>query len=109
MLTNSDFLKGTLTTLILSLLDQNGKMYGYEICQKTKTQTNNKINLTEGAIYPALHKLEKQGLIVSSKLKVNGRTRKYYAISSPEKQTVNDQILALQQFMNSLSLVIKPA
>ena len=108
MLTHSDFLKGTLTTLILSLLEQNGKMYGYEICQRTKEKTNHSILLTEGAIYPALHKLEKKGLVTSSKEKFNGRVRKYYAISESKKQAVNDQISTLHSFMNAMNLVLKP-
>ncbi len=108
MNSNPDFLKGTLTTIILSLLNENGKMYGYEICQLTKQKTKEAILLTEGAIYPALHKLEKQGLLTSSKEKINGRIRKYYAI--PEKQTslVRKQIEALNQFIDALHLVLKP-
>ena len=60
---NKKFLSGTLKTIVLALLRDNGRMYGYEICQKTKEATNNQINLTEGAIYPTLHRLEKEGLI----------------------------------------------
>lgn len=108
MLNNSDFLKGTLTTLILSLLKQNGKMYGYEICQKTKEQSLDSIQLTEGAIYPALHKLEKKGLIISSKVKINGRTRKYYAIPEKQASAVTKQIDSLHDFIGALNLLIKP-
>ena len=108
MHTHSDFLKGTLTTLILSLLEQNGKMYGYEICQKTKDKTNNSIMLTEGAIYPALHKLEKKGLVTSSKETYNGRIRKYYVIAESNKKVVADQINTLHGFMKAMNLVLKP-
>lgn len=107
MLGNPDFLKGTLTTIILSLLKENGKMYGYEICQMTKSLSNEKILLTEGAIYPALHKLEKQGLLTSSKEMVNGRIRKYYTITQQESSSVNTQINALKDFIQTLQLVLK--
>lgn len=107
MLFNPDFLKGTLTTIILSLLDQNGRMYGYEICQRTKELSKDTIILTEGAIYPALHKLEKRGVITSTKEKVNGRMRKYYSINAANTNLVQQQIQGLQNFMDALHLIIK--
>ncbi|MCL4162624.1 UNVERIFIED_CONTAM: hypothetical protein GTU68_057545, partial [Idotea baltica] len=55
--------KGSLVTIILKLLNEHDKMYGYEITQKVKDITKNELQLTEGALYPALHKLEAQGLL----------------------------------------------
>lgn len=108
MKSSKEFLSGTLSTLILALLRDNGKMYGYEICQTTKTLTNDEIKLTEGAIYPALHKLEKKGLIVSTKEKVNGRVRKYYAIPQETTSIVDKQIDLLSEFIANLRVIIKP-
>lgn len=99
---NKKFLNGTLKTILLALLKDNGKMYGYEICQLTKEKTNNKLLLTEGAIYPALHRLEKDGFILSSKEKVNGRTRKYYSINSSSMPEIDSQIHLLSQFTGQL-------
>ena len=56
-------LKGTLQTVILKLLEDNTEMYGYEITQKVKAVTAGEIILTEGALYPALHKLEAEGFL----------------------------------------------
>lgn len=99
---NKKFLNGTLKTIVLALLKENGKMYGYEICQLTKDKTNNHILLTEGAIYPTLHRLEKDGLIISSKEQVNGRTRKYYALNLKSQQEIDAQIDLLTQFTGHL-------
>jgi PadR family transcriptional regulator PadR len=55
---SSELLKGTLQTIILKVLKDEGKMYGYEITQKVKELSEGRIQLTEGALYPALHKLE---------------------------------------------------
>jgi DNA-binding PadR family transcriptional regulator len=104
--TNKKFLNGTLTTILLALLRENGKMYGYEICQLTKEKTNNTILLTEGAIYPALHRLEKEGLLISSKEKVNGRTRKYYSINQNAIQKIDSQIDLLSQFTGHLRALL---
>lgn len=78
---SNDFLKGTLKTMLLSLLDEKGSMYGYEITQTVKLRTAGEISLTEGALYPSLHKLEASGLVETSKEKTSGRIRKYYQLT----------------------------
>ncbi|MEO0332704.1 MAG: helix-turn-helix transcriptional regulator, partial [Bacteroidota bacterium] len=60
---STELLKGTLTTIILKLLADHGKMYGYEITQKVKEMTDEKILIKEGSLYPALHKLLRDGLV----------------------------------------------
>ena len=57
---SSELIKGTLKTIILKLLKEQGKMYGYEITNKVKDLTQGKIQITEGALYPTLHALEKR-------------------------------------------------
>lgn len=81
-----DLLKGTLKTLLLSLLDEKGEMYGYEISQTVKLRTNEEITITEGAMYPALHKLEANGLVESYSKSFEGRNRKYYSLTPKGKR-----------------------
>ncbi len=52
MIYSSELIKGTLKTIVLKLLADNKKMYGYEITQKVKELTGDKIQITEGALYP---------------------------------------------------------
>ena len=52
---NQKLYKGSLNTIILKLLGEKDKMYGYEITQKVKQITDGELNITEGALYPALH------------------------------------------------------
>jgi DNA-binding PadR family transcriptional regulator len=52
----------------MKLLEENGKMYGYEITQKVKAITAGELNITEGALYPALHWSQKE-----SRCKLKGR------------------------------------
>ncbi len=80
MITN-DLLKGTLRTIILKLLLENGKMYGYEITREVERLSEGKIKLTYGALYPALHKLESERLLSATKKEVDNRLRKYYALT----------------------------
>ena len=77
----SELIKGTLKTIVLNLLKQQGKMYGYEITQMVKTMTNGKIQITEGALYPTLHALEKNGELKVEKEYIGKRVRKYYTLT----------------------------
>ncbi|NAS31106.1 PadR family transcriptional regulator [Flavobacteriaceae bacterium R38] len=107
MKTRKEFLSGTLSTIILGLLKENDKMYGYEICQVTKQRTNNEIVLTMGAIYPSLYKLEKEGYIKSSKEIVNGRSRKYYSLNPTTINDIDNRIASLLNFSQNITNLLK--
>ena len=62
-MSNSKLYKGSLSTIILKLLAENNKMYGYEMTQRVKELTQGELTITEGALYPALHKLEADGFL----------------------------------------------
>jgi len=106
---NKEYLSGTLTTIILALLKENGKMYGYEICSMAKEKTRGSILLTEGAIYPALHKLEKKGILSSTKESYNGRIRKYYQIQKSQIPLVQEKIQSLYSFSTIIQHLLKPS
>ena len=82
----------------MKLLEENGRMYGYEITQKVKEITKAELNITEGALYPALHKLEAEGLLEVEVEKVDNRLRKYYKLTEKgNKETVN-RLAELEDF-----------
>jgi DNA-binding PadR family transcriptional regulator len=83
---NSQLLKGILTTVILKLLNDNQRMYGYEITKKVKELTQGSLQITEGALYPALHKLEADGYIQSTIEQFENRPRKYYHLTRTGKK-----------------------
>ena len=64
-----ELIKGTFKTIVLKLLADNKKMYGYEITQKVKELTLGKIQITEGTLYPTLLALESEGLVTTEKIK----------------------------------------
>ncbi|MEM8484612.1 MAG: PadR family transcriptional regulator [Bacteroidota bacterium] len=67
--------------MVLAILSR-GESYGYEIIQRVKRLSNEQIVWSEGALYPVLHRLERQGLIQSVWRKSEkGRKRKYYLIT----------------------------
>jgi DNA-binding PadR family transcriptional regulator len=105
---NSKLYKGSLNTIILKLLDEEGRMYGYEITQKVKALTKGELKITEGALYPALHKLEAEGLLDVEVDKVDNRLRKYYKLTEAgEKETVN-RLAELEEFIRSMQQLVNP-
>jgi len=104
-------LKGTIQTIILKLLEDNQQMYGYEITQKVKELTAGQIKLTEGALYPALHKLEADGLLETSTEIVDNRVRKYYRLTEHGGNEVTGKVNEAEAFIEHLQalLSLKPA
>lgn len=100
--------KGCLEPIILQLLKDNGRMYGYQITQQAKEITKGHLSITEGALYPLLHRLEEEGLLETEIESVGNRMRKYYSLTKAgKKQTVQVQS-ELQSFLNNLTLIFQP-
>ena len=107
-MSNSKLYKGFLQTIILKLLDENDKMYGYEITQKVKTTTKGELNITEGALYPALHKLETEGLLSVEVVKVGKRNRKYYKLTETGTKETVHKLDEIQDFLTTIQFLVKP-
>ncbi len=101
-----ELLKGTLSTIILRSLSQKGKMYGYELTQYVKEITDGKILLKEGSLYPALHKLEADGLIASETVHIGKRVRKYYHLTTQGNSTTTEAINDLLDFLATIHHLI---
>ena len=108
---SNQLLKGTLQTIILKLLENNTRMYGYEITQKVKEVSEGGILLTEGALYPALHKLQADGYLKTTVEIVDGRARKYYQLTEHGGREVTNKINEAEAFIEQLQslLNLKPA
>ena len=98
----TELLKGTFKTIVLKLLAKHKKMYGYEITQMVKELTNDKIQITEGALYPTLHALEADGLVTTETEYIGKRVRKYYSLSPSGKVTVKEKMKELADFMDTM-------
>ncbi len=94
---SKEIVKGTLKPIILKLLNEHGRMYGYEITSKVKELTTDKIQITEGALYPLLHKLESEQIVTTEKEYIGKRVRKYYSLT-PEGKTIAEQ--AIEEFLD---------
>ena len=91
--------------LVLSILSR-GENYGYAIIQEVKNLSSEKIEWTEGMLYPVLHRLERDGLIQSRWAESdNGRERKFYSLTDNGRGALRrekDQWLAVHQTLQRL-------
>lgn len=102
-----ELLKGTLQTIILKLLADNGKMYGYEITQRVKELSAGMLTLTEGALYPTLHKLEAEGLLSTEKISMGKRVRKYYLLTPTGNSIATQKIEDFEAFIVTMFKVLQ--
>ncbi len=100
--------KGSLQTIILKLMGEHDKMYGYEITQKVKALTAGELKITEGALYPALHKLEAAGLLEVSVEKTGNRFRKYYQLTEEGTQETVHKLAEMQTFLQTMQQLVSP-
>lgn len=102
-----ELLKGTLQTIILKILKDHGRMYGYEITQRVKELSDSRLLLTEGALYPTLHKLEAEGLLKTETVLLGKRVRKYYTLTAEGKSLVKERVSELVDFIKTMSNVLQ--
>lgn len=105
---SSQLYKGSLNIIIMKLLEEKGRMYGYEITQKVKLLTNGELKITEGALYPALHKLESEGWLEVEVEKVDNRLRKYYKLTKTGQKENANRLTELENFIQNMQNVINP-
>lgn len=99
--------RGSLQTIILKLLKENEKMYGYEMTQKVKELTKGELKITEGALYPTLHKLEGEGFLQVEVVKVDNRLRKYYQLSEEGNKETVSRLAELEDFVKTMQQLVQ--
>lgn len=105
---SNNLIKGTLQTIILKQLEENGRMYGYEITQKVKEISDGKIEITEGALYPTLHKLEADGMVTTEKEFIGKRVRKYYTLTKCGSTVSSEKSTELSDFIATIANILQP-
>ena len=103
---SKEYIKGTIKTIVLKLLSENDRMYGYEISQKVKQLSGGEIELTYGALYPILYKLENDRSLVTKSKIVDGRVRKYYSLTPKGRELAKEKVSELQKFTETLKNIL---
>jgi DNA-binding PadR family transcriptional regulator len=103
-----ELLKGSTDSLLLCLISQQ-PMYGYQIIQELEARSQGYFKFKEGTLYPALHRLEKQGLIRGKWERVaSGQERKYYHITDKGIGVLSDKIFEWRSFSTAIDLIMQP-
>lgn len=109
----SDLMKGTVVPIVLALLRER-PMYGYEIVKLVDARSGGKLRWKEGTLYPALHKLESDGLVRGDWRDApgasdGGRQRKYYALTRSGRSALARRLCEWKDFSTSINAVLKGA
>ena len=105
---SKDLLKGSLKSIVLRLLAENPRMYGYEITHRVEELTKGEVKLTFGALYPILHKLESEGTVITESVIINNRNRIYYKLTPQGKSIAQEKIEELREFVEMIENLLKP-
>jgi PadR family transcriptional regulator, regulatory protein PadR len=103
-----ELVQGTLDMLILSRLAR-GPMHGFGIAEHIQQVTENILRVEEGSLYPALHRLEAQGMITSEwGASTNNRQAKFYKLTPRGKKQAGVEVTKWQRLVTAIARVIEP-
>lgn len=100
----ADAVKGQLEFMLLAVL-QAGPAYGYHIIDQLKRRSDGVFDLPESTVYPALHRLEADGLLASDWAVVNGRRRRTYRITARGGTDLDERKLEWRRFARAVSAI----
>jgi transcriptional regulator len=100
--------KGTLPTLILEALARETS-HGYLIAQRIKERSEGVLDFKEGTLYPALHKLENEGLVESYEGVEKGRPRRYYRITKAGRGTLAKDRAEWRELSRAVTVILGEA
>jgi PadR family transcriptional regulator PadR len=107
---DSDLLRGNTDSLLLSLINESGQAYGYKLIKEIERRSQGYFKFREGTVYPALRKLENEGLIAGEWKKLpNGQERRYYAITDAGRELLARKLEMWRSFSSAMALILKPA
>jgi PadR family transcriptional regulator len=102
---NKERLKGNLDLLLLSVLSA-GPAHGYAIISSLRDRSEGMFDLPEGTIYPALHRLEDAGLLLSSWAETDGRRRRIYGLTDQGAAALAAEQTEWRRFATGIQAVL---
>ena len=104
----TDLVQGTLDALILRIVALE-PLHGLAISHRLRAASRDVLRVSPGSLYPALHKLEHQGLLRSEwRLSENGKRAKYYALTRAGAKRLAAELDEWSRLSEAISLVLKP-
>ena len=107
---DSDLLRGNTDSLLLFLINEQGETYGYRLIKEIEARSGGYFQFKEGTVYPALRKLENEGLVKGEWKKLpNGQERRYYVMTGQGKELLHKKLVMWQSFSSAMALVMRPS
>jgi PadR family transcriptional regulator PadR len=100
-----ELLKGHLDALLLAVLEA-GPQHGYAVIEALRSSSGGALDLPTGTVYPALHRLERAGLIGSDWETVGGRRRRAYHLTPSGQAALGEQRAIWEQFSTAVTAVL---
>ncbi len=101
-----DVLQGTLDMLVLKALELE-PMHGLGITERIGQWSERLLQVGQGTLYPALYRLERQGLITSAwKVTANNRRARYYALTRAGRKQLADELVQWRRMSRAVNLVL---
>jgi transcriptional regulator len=107
MASKSDLLQGTLDLLILKTL-ASGPMHGWGVAQRIHVLSNDILQINQGSLYPALHRLEQQGLIAAQwGASDNNRQAKFYELTRAGRKQLADETRNWERMAGAVARILE--
>jgi len=104
-----DLLRDTLDMLILKTLS-HGQMHGYDIAEYIHERSDQVLGVEEGALYPALHRLELRGLLAAEwGASDNNRRAKYYTLTATGRKQLAEETAHWNRLSSAIARILEPA
>jgi transcriptional regulator len=101
-----EVVQGTLEFLILKTLCGSESLHGFEILEWISSATDGDLNIEEGSLYPALHRMEKRGLIAATwGVSPKGRRAKYYGLTDDGREELARQEQRWQDYVAAVGKI----
>ena len=102
-----DMLQGTLDMLVLKSL-QVEPMHGWGITERIEQWSGRVLQINQGSLYPALHRLTRQGRITSSwRVTENGRRARYYALTAAGRRALSSEQTIWERLSEAVNLIMR--
>jgi len=103
----TDVLRGTLDLMILKALSW-GPAHGYGVLRWIRQTTDETLQVEDGALYPALHRLEKKGWIAAEwGVSENNRRAKYYSLTADGRRQLRTELTTWSRFSTALEKIVR--
>jgi DNA-binding PadR family transcriptional regulator len=104
----AETLKGHLDGILLAVLE-TGPRHGYAIMEALRVRSDGHVDLPTGTVYPALHRLERAGLVEANWSEASGRRRRVYQLTPAGHRALDIERSSWRDFSAAVSALLQPA